>query len=832
MSGPLATTITSAIEYLRIVDPLNYAIENYDTLSERQKLVRYEAQLHFLLSVIRTVEAKLSDLNESVKAWGLLINSLTGTDQAGEAQAYASFAKAMAVKDAEVKGEQTLQSLKQLELNLQTEIGIIKTTLDTVSMTSPATGGVGSTAPTVTVPDIKLAELEPGIFSGDRDTWTEFVENFTAAIDNAKATDQQKMIYLRKYVAGEAKRLIAGLSLNDYATAMGILESEYGETVQYIRELHSELAALKRCNSFEEVKAFQINLERLARQLERNHQDINGPQTFLALEQKLPSPFLREILKEKSKDPNSWNTRKFRERLKFLVDKEKSVRKILSLATANQKPEGQKDGKASTSAKKYSPKQDKALAFSGISTPSAAEERSASARTNESGKFKPTQKLPFQAKKPTGQSKIKTKLMCLFCKGEHWSSACPKFSTVDKKVEFVKTNKLCFACLQSGHMSSKCTKTAQLKCRRCSGRHNTLLCRQSNKQPLKASNITAVAAENFDEVTVAVAQTKPLSHGDTSVKALLMCIEASVFNPFRPELSFKTIVFFDSGSHRSFISTELADLLELTPLAKENFRISGFGDKESKNYNSPRVRFGFHTPSGEMVVTANKLHSIIKNMPMVFLDGEKTTELAAVKLQLPVASHKPDILIGIDLFNDFTVCGKDKLPSGFWICESKLGRFLSGKGKVEEEFVGVCLCSEEQKANGTVQVVEVEDDDRKLNELVTEHFDLQGVGLDAEDESAEDRDRLAIELFRSTLTFSDGRYQVALPWNERCTNLPRNYRLARARLRSTLRTLQRRPAVLEVYHNTIQDYVFRDIIEVVIDPRRAEGPIFYLPHRR
>lgn len=120
---------------------------------------------------------------------GAWISGLTGTDLAAETQSYATFAQAMGVKDAEVNGEKTLQLLKRMATKYLTETGLIKAALEDVSVAS-ARGA--PCAPTVTVPDIKLAELEPGIFSGNRVTWTEFLENFIASIDNAKATDQKK----------------------------------------------------------------------------------------------------------------------------------------------------------------------------------------------------------------------------------------------------------------------------------------------------------------------------------------------------------------------------------------------------------------------------------------------------------------------------------------------------------------------------------------------------------------------------------------------------------------------------------------------------------------
>jgi hypothetical protein len=61
---------------------------------------------------------------------------------------------------------------------------------------------------------------------------------------------------------------------------------------------------------------------------------------------------------------------------------------------------------------------------------------------------------------------------CHFCKKENHSlHDCRAFSAklMTDRQEFIKENGLCFACLEEGHMSRKCT--ARSSCKKCQRRH-------------------------------------------------------------------------------------------------------------------------------------------------------------------------------------------------------------------------------------------------------------------------------------------------------------------------------------------------------------------------
>ena len=64
---------------------------------------------------------------------------------------------------------------------------------------------------------------------------------------------------------------------------------------------------------------------------------------------------------------------------------------------------------------------------------------------------------------------------CAFCNKNHQSEKCLgvlKLTRSEKRKEKIRSANLCFRCLLKGHVSKGC----KLKCSKCKGNHNILLC--------------------------------------------------------------------------------------------------------------------------------------------------------------------------------------------------------------------------------------------------------------------------------------------------------------------------------------------------------------------
>ena len=67
-------------------------------------------------------------------------------------------------------------------------------------------------------------------------------------------------------------------------------------------------------------------------------------------------------------------------------------------------------------------------------------------------------------------------LLCIYCKGSHYLNKCESFLklSVSKCVQFVKTNYVCFNCLNPFHQRINCKSTVKCHKYKKSG-HHTLL---------------------------------------------------------------------------------------------------------------------------------------------------------------------------------------------------------------------------------------------------------------------------------------------------------------------------------------------------------------------
>ena len=67
---------------------------------------------------------------------------------------------------------------------------------------------------------------------------------------------------------------------------------------------------------------------------------------------------------------------------------------------------------------------------------------------------------------------------CHLCKYGHYTQNCEKLlrASANERNEIVKNAKLCFDCLRSNHLIKSCTSN---NCKRCSGKHHTLLQRET-----------------------------------------------------------------------------------------------------------------------------------------------------------------------------------------------------------------------------------------------------------------------------------------------------------------------------------------------------------------
>ena len=81
-----------------------------------------------------------------------------------------------------------------------------------------------------------------------------------------------------------------------------------------------------------------------------------------------------------------------------------------------------------------------------------------------------------------------------------------------------------------------------------------------------------------------------------------------------------------------------------------------------------------------------------------------------------------------------------------------------------------------------------------------------------------------------SITFSDGQYQIAIPWKGDKLQLPDNYKMALNRLQNLERCLLKSPQMAVAYSKAITKYLEKDYIIMVEPSEKQPMQNWYLPH--
>ena len=234
-----------------------------------------------------------------------------------------------------------------------------------------------------------------------------------------------------------------------------------------------------------------------------------------------------------------------------------------------------------------------------------------------------------QPNQQTKQSNQKTNQQCSYCSGGHFSHECTKYKTVNARKDRVMSLKLCFNCLKPGHSSKTCRSTRT--CRTCGLHHHSSLCikAHSNSNSSEASNpspsnsnstvsqgksnqssTSTSSTNNRNSKGQAQAKTYPnkpivtpnktnMSQASSSAKtssqspAVDTTYVTSVNSTSFPNNVLTTATlnvrycdkqanvraFFDTGSHRCFISPEVVKRLNFRVIKQIPVNLSTFGNK-------------------------------------------------------------------------------------------------------------------------------------------------------------------------------------------------------------------------------------------------------------
>ena len=236
--------------------------------------------------------------------------------------------------------------------------------------------------------------------------------------------------------------------------------------------------------------------------------------------------------------------------------------------------------------------------------------------------------------------------------------------TLDQKTELIKKTKLCFRCVLSDHIASKCK--AKVKCSKCnSDRHLTLHHKERTKKNEERRETETgnqgdgeeKHANDDEDEKVTSTQTKVSAISDMAVSCSKIVL-IDIFHPSRPNNIVRTYAMIDEQSNASMISPSLIDQLGIQS-PKEKYLLSTCSASKEVKFgrgvsgllirslnctceelptviecdNIPKDKREIPTP--ELAKRYNHLRSIANDIPPINPDGE---------IQLLIGRNAPEIM--------------------------------------------------------------------------------------------------------------------------------------------------------------------------------------------
>lgn len=291
-----------------------------------------------------------------------------------------------------------------------------------------------------------------------------------------------------------------------------------------------------------------------------------------------------------------------------------------------------------------------------------------------------------------------TAKLCTFCEKSHRIIYCGKFKrqSIENKRDFVRTNHLCFNCLQDDHMSDECP--VEKRCEKCNQKHHTILHRDSQQNhnvPTNTSDMrptefvtqSASPCQTFDPHTSSNHTSTPTNSVATHVGSfgrshvLLATAIIKVIHPSGEACTFRALL--DQGSQASFITERAVQVLGLLK-QKVNVSVTGIGSSSS---NTARSCVSFHISPyfddiNTVFVDALVLPKVTSLPSLSHAVGRNWPHINNLQLADPhyYEQDKIDVLLGADIYNRILLNDVRHGPPGSPTAQhTLLGWILSGQ---------------------------------------------------------------------------------------------------------------------------------------------------------
>ena len=673
----------------------------------------------------------------------------------------------------------------------------------------------------------RLPTPEPGIFSGNPLKFPCWIAAFETLIESRGIPSEEKIHFLKRYLNGEALNCIQDCFLfptnNTYEEAKLLLKRRYGDNFTIASAFRDKLENWPKIGNRD-----ALNLRRFADFLRQCKAAMTSNPSLLILSDE------RENKKMLTKLPD-WLTMRW---ARLVADSREKHHTFPSFAEFVDFIVKEAD-----------------IACDPIT---CLQNKPESVKKETSPKAK--SRMPSASSARAFQAYSRHKQTCIMCKKTHHLDFCKQFldKPIAERKDFAKANKLCFACLNPGHVSKSCTY--RRKCRTCSHFHPTAF---HGDRPQQASNLGDTTPSPTPATPIPTSSTPatpiPTSSAPTTpstgtpmpatthatfrkeICKSTMIVPVWISHNSQPEHEILVYALLDNQSDTSFILDKtLAQLgivgiptnLSLSTMSVENqlipcnrinnLIVRGYNGTESVTVRTlysrnimPADRSHIPTPAtAKLFPHLNEISSSL--MPLDTCDIGLLIGYDCPQALFPTRIIPP---VGDGPFAQKTVLGWGIV--GILDHDSVDSDTL---GPSHEAFFTACTSAVTFRTK--VKEILNPQDITKLLERDFLESDLSTIPMSQQDF------RFLEIMDNNVARKQNGHYQMPLPFDKDSVNLPNNYNAAEARLQQLKRRFHREKEFSEQYCKSMTNMITKGYAELVPPDEQipTEGSVWYLPH--
>ncbi|HEX4849478.1 MAG TPA: DUF1759 domain-containing protein, partial [Puia sp.] len=682
---PIMDQIEEAMETLEELNDDPIAIPTPSQALEDAKAIEYADALISYTNYFNEIQSAFDIITHADQTFADYLKLIPQAERIEVQQSYNSFKN---TKDLSAKKRQyrvfvrtkraTLDKIRS-ELTKEKTKAEAKANASAGSGTAPArTGSVPASPANIVIKPFR---------NDNTQSFRTFWNLFSVAYDsNAHIPDVNKLITLISLLEGEPRRLAECIDITDanYRVLVNDLKRRYLNENAIVSELYHQLANLRSCHSPVDEYQFSITLTSLTQQLKGLGRGIENSEMWRTLVSKLTKPTIREIEKRRIQIETSafggpWNTETFLEALSEITTQENAIHQLF--ITDHKKKSDGNNNRSNRNTHRRDERRSDTQNDATMSFPAVTQK----AEDDRKDKRSPTRK----SNKTDDSNRSVLFAKCAFCGGDHKNYFCKEFKTEIERKKQAYANRLCFRCLKTGHLTKNCTTT--ITCKKCKKPHNSLVCadwrprndfNRANKS--SSSSYTVVSKPNQENSNEINEQLVSGATTESNTMAVLMSLEIQVFNPNNANEPTKATILLDPGSQSSFVKKSLVEKLGIEGRSCRNLHLSGINALERADIESVEIELGLQSSNKKFVkvISAYTLDQIVQPHSTLDISPENEDVLNKNRIKADRKMVDPDILLGINYYHDLSIRAEKRLNNGFWLVDSKLGKMISGVGKI------------------------------------------------------------------------------------------------------------------------------------------------------